>query len=151
MPIVLIILISSFAALSADLKFPPLQKWELREKLLGADYALVEKASSHQTIVIKKIPAPLKEAEVESYLKKLASDKWKDGEVLDVKDLYWGNTVKGKLLKVKHLQKNLPHTTLVGAYPLKDAHYIIYFTKETLKFEKKDKEVSDILQSVKIN
>lgn len=152
-----LILLSFFIvnlAYSSVLTFPPVADWELREKIMGADYALIGE-NGKNSVIIKRIPQEVESKDVENHLKKIVMDKesapapWKNIKVVSTEKLDWMSGSTGRLMKVEHLKNNLPYTSLVGLQPDGKEYFLIYFSEETLKFSASEKEVLHALKSIK--
>lgn len=138
-----LLLLFSFTSFAAT--FTPGPGWEVREKLLGADYALVENNGSN-SIIVKKIPQEV--TDTESFVKKMVQDKssWSDTKIVSIENV----STSGKMARVEHKKNNIPHTSFVGVQPSGKEYFLIYYSEEELKFSPKEKSVLQALKSIKV-
>lgn len=134
-----------FSLTSFAVSFNPGAGWEVREKLLGADYALIEENGTN-SIIVKKIPQEVTDSE--SFIKKIVQDKsnWVDSKIVSFENI----STSGKMARVEHKKNNIPHTSFVGVQPSGKEYFLIYYSEEDLKFNLKDKSVLHALKSIKV-
>jgi hypothetical protein len=153
MQVVLFLLLCA-SAFAQELTFNTGSDWELKKNLFSADYAVVYLETSN-ALLVKKMPAEITNADVESELKKEIEKKsksqvpWINSSIKSVQDIEWFPGKTGKLMTVEHLKRNIPHTSIVGIQPLQKEHYFIFYSEETLQFAKHEKDVLELLNSIK--
>lgn len=143
MYLILSLLLLSLTSYAAS--FNPGAGWEIREKIFGADYALVEDNGTN-SIIIKKIPQEV--TDTESFVKKMVQDKssWSDTKIVSIENV----STSGKMARVEHKKNNIPHTSFVGVQPSGKEYFLIYYSEEELKFSPKEKSVLQALKSIKV-
>ncbi len=157
MQLILFLLISISLSHASELSFRTGPDWEVKEKLFGADYVLVEKSETPKPVIFKKMPSKLAEKEIAPYLKQIVENKvnsptpWKNIKILSIEDLQWGSKPLGKLAIVEYTKNNIPHTSILGISPSSDGHYLVLFSDESLNFPKIKSEAMSLIKNTKIH